>query len=49
MLYGLGGMAVCFTLLTSMFCFKVNKKNLRLCLHKNHLHVSSTIYPGGFL
>ena len=23
MLYGLGGMAVCFTLLTSMFCFKV--------------------------
>ena len=24
MLYGLGGMAVCFTLLTSMFCFKVS-------------------------
>ena len=25
MLYGLGGMAICFALLTTMFCFKVRK------------------------
>ena len=52
MLYGLGGMAVCFTLLTSMFCFKVHTKLLLLSdllkFIQNHLTLW-ILYAGGFL
>ena len=34
MLYGVGGMAVFFTFLTSMFCFEVSI-----------LHLSNNVYP----
>ena len=48
MLYGLGGMAVCFTLLTSMFCFQVKDAFLGSQSYLLPAHMCSLKIQEGF-